>query len=565
MDGGLEASSLQDWSAHFLPEYEAWGWTPVSPSDIDELGRQLGRVPRSVIAVASRCRCGKPQVIVNRPISPDASGRLTVFPTLFWLTSPYLVKAVSVLEGAGWVGRMREHLSDPLVAQGMQAAHEATARLRLRLCRDEDLNMLQEQSLRQYQVLAETGVAGMRRTDGVKCLHAHLADYLGRSKADPEAINPIGRAVAELLLSRGVDLLGECVPPSDRVAAIDIGSNSVRLFVAEWQGESSDDREAEDRRDSEGEPKPTTRRRLRPVVRELVMTRLSGGMQPGGRLGETAVDKTIRALSTFAAKAAEAGVLYPVGAATAAVRDAANGGELLVRVFETTGLSLPVITGEQEAELTFLGVLHGFGEKGKRPLVTVDVGGRSTEIVVGDGEGSIVWRKSMPLGAVRLTEECISSDPVSPQELASLRKVVAATLEKGLTELALVNGDIERTDGSPAAMQPEVAAVAGSATTLAAIQLGLERYDPDAVHGSRWSTREVTGLIERLAAMSLAERRLVKGLTPERADIIVAGLVVLEQCLLLLGADDFAVSEADLLQGLIWSRSPIDAPFPKGI
>lgn len=571
-------------STHFRPEYEAWGWTPVSTSDIEELERQLGRAPRSVIAVAARCRCGKPQVIVNRPISPNASGRPTVFPTLFWLTSPYLVRAVSVLEGAGWISRMRERLTDPLVAQGMHASHEATARLRLGLCDRDELRRLREASPRQYQVLVEAGVAGMRRTDGVKCLHAHLADYLGRSKATPDAVNPIGRAVAELLLRRGIDLMGESLPATGRVAAVDIGSNSVRLFVGEWQpkgatGESEDAAAAG----------VDAGWRLRPIHRELVSTRLAAGMKAGGQLEPAAVEKTVAALENFAAKAAELGAAPAVGAATAAVRDAATGGELLMRIWETTGQSVPMITGDQEAELAFLGVLNGFGNK-RRPLATIDVGGRSTEIVIGDAAGRIVWRKSMPMGAVRLTEECVSSDPVSDEDLASLRRRAAATLENVTAELgdaigsamstgisaeigAEINAEIGETEsgkrvplsGTSAGLPLDVAAVGGTATTAAAIQLGLASYDPDAVHESRWRASDVTALIERLAALPLAERRTVKGLEPGRADIIVAGLVILEQCLVALGADDFHVSEADLLQGLIWNRRPIDASFTNGI
>lgn len=547
---------MSDVTTEFLPEYEAWGWTPVTAADLEELRRQLGRAPRGVVAVASRCRCGKPQVIVNRPIVADRSGRLTVFPTLFWLTSPYLVNAVSALEGAGWISRMRERLDDPEVAAAMQATHEATVRLRLRLCRPEELRALEEQSPRQRRVLDETGVAGMRRTDGVKCLHAHLADYLGRLKVDPSAVNPIGRATAELLLSQGIDLLGACLPPTRRVAAIDVGSNSVRLFVGEWQPAQASRSQGhiDDARGRAGDGGEDLNpiapsRRLRPVVRELVTTRLGKGMQPGGRLEQGPREKTLAVLSAFAARALEAGVPHPVGAATAAVRDAADGAALLREVWEATGLSLPAISGEREAELTYLGVLRGFGEAGGRgPLVTMDVGGRSTELVVGGGDGKILWRTSLPLGAVRLTEAWVSTDPVSREELGSLRKAAAAVLEAVREPLAAVQ------EQWMSGGKPEVAAVAGSATTLAAIKLELERYDPDAVHGSRWRTQDVTEVLERLAAMPLAERRRVKGLMPERADIIVAGLTVLEQCLLMLGADEFRVSEADILLGLVWSR-----------
>lgn len=517
---------------HFRPEYEAWGWTPVTPSDLQHLKEQLGREPRSVLAVAARCRCGKPQVVVNRPVSPDASGRLTVFPTLFWLTSPYLVREVSILEADGWIGRLRAQMSDPELATGMQASHAATAQLRLRLAPAQDVRALAEASPRQYQALAESGVAGMRALDGVKCLHAHLADYLGRSKANPDAVNPIGREVARLLLSRGVDLMGDCMPTAGRVAAIDVGSNSTRVFVGEWRESGN--------RDGGGP-------QLEPVFSDLEMTRLGAGLDARGAFQKDAIEKTLAALKAFSQKANDLGAAPPVGGATAAVREAADGGELLVDIWEKTGLSVPLLSAEREAELAYLGVFRSLQLEASRPLATIDVGGRSTEIVIGDESGRILWKESFPLGAVRLTEECVSTDPVSPAEIATMREAARTILDQGL------RGQVA-SGGRPPSLA--VAAVGGTATTVAAVGLGLEVYDPRAVHGSNWQLQDVTALIQRLAALPLEKRRTVAGLAPGRADVIVAGLILLEQCLLALKAADFTVSEADLLQGLIWSLRP---------
>ena len=164
-------------------------------------------------------------------------------------------------------------------------------------------------------MLGETGVAGMRRTDGVKCLHAHLADYLGRSKANSRAVNPIGRAVAELLLRRGIDLLGECSPCRQGGSPpIDIGSNSVRLFVGEWQpkgatGESEERGGCGSQRGVAAAPHPSRARQYPPRSRD----------EGGGQLEPAAVEKTVAALENFAAKAAELGAAPAVGAATAAV------------------------------------------------------------------------------------------------------------------------------------------------------------------------------------------------------------------------------------------------------
>lgn len=512
--------------------FAMWGWTEATDADLEILQRQLGRRPRGVVAVAARDRCGEPQVIVNRPILMDEAGRRTVFPTLFWLTSPYLVREVSVLEASGWIGRLRERLlEEPEWAEALRAAHAATARLRLELCSPGELEALRAESPRQYQALVETGVAGMRGDTGVKCLHAHLADYLARRKAEPGAVNPIGREVARLLLQRGVDLLGDCVPRTGRVAAIDAGSNSVRLWVGEWREEDGG-------------------ARLKPVHRELVTTRLGAGLGPGQALDPGAAAATLEAVDRLARRAAQLGAAPPVGAATAAARDAADGGAFLLRVWEETGQSLPQLSGDQEAELAYLGVLTGFEAGPAGPLWVIDVGGRSTEMVLGDAEGRILWRRSFPLGAVRLTDEHIQSDPVSQEELAAVRRAARAGLD--VAEIEAVKRELATAGGGSASAR--VAAVGGTATTAAAIGLEMRVYDPGRVHGSRWSREQVTELVHRLAALSLEERRKVAGLPPQRADIIVAGLCILEQCLEVLGAATFSVSEADLLQGLIASR-----------
>jgi len=283
------------------------------------------------------------------------------------------------------------------------------------------------------------------------------------------------------------------------------------------------------------------------------MTRLAAGVtrkveedaETGGRLPEAAVEKTLAALARFSEQAAELGAAAPVGGATAAVRDAADGGEFLVQIWEETGLSVPLLAAEREAELAFLGVLRGLEQQGPHALAVVDVGGRSTEIVIGDASGEILWKGSFPLGAVRLTEACVTTDPIAPQELDAMRKKAQAVLVQAEEAWKALG------------QRPEplgVAAVGGTATTLAAIGLGLETYDPSAVHQSAWKLDDVTELIQRLAAMPLKERRRVTGLQPERADVIVAGLVILEQSLVALQREIFWVSEADLLQGLLWSR-----------
>lgn len=247
------------------------------------LAAQLGRKPSAVVAVARRCFCNKPQVIVNDPLPKGKDGLLTPFPTLFWLTCPYLVKSVDRLEAAGWIARLREEMlshetsSDETVSGAtssdttasetasseatafeemdseetssermtrreattkeaafeettpeemasektmsketrsrhvthmMRLAHRDHAKLRLALCDPDQLETLRQQSPGKYQVIAETGIAGMRNEDGVKCLHAHLADLLGRCNDTSRPINPIGKKVLQLLEADGVDVNG---------------------------------------------------------------------------------------------------------------------------------------------------------------------------------------------------------------------------------------------------------------------------------------------------------------------------------------------------------------------
>src|SRR5690606_18814737 len=173
------------------------------------------------------------------------------------------------------------------------------------------------------------------------------------------------------------ELEGGLLAGAGRVAGIDVGSNSVGLFVGGWQAA-----------DKAQGPRP----RLEPVHCDLEMTRLAAGVtrkveedaETGGRLPEAAVEKTLAALARFSEQAAELGAAAPVGGATAAVRDAADGGEFLVQIWEETGLSVPLLAAEREAELAFLGVLRGLEQQGPHALAVVDVGGRSTEIVIGD-------------------------------------------------------------------------------------------------------------------------------------------------------------------------------------
>lgn len=188
--------------------YDEYGWTPFTDKDKEALRRWIGREPRPVLAVAYRGDDGAPWVVVNDPLPKNNDGRFFPFPTLFWLAWPPVVQAIDRLESAGWIGRLRENIFDDDGDEStdrrrrLRNAHKETARLRLQLVDPQALNRVKQCAPDQYRVLAETGVAGMRHTDGVKCLHAHYADYLGRPRSVPAAVNPIGEMTAALLKDR---------------------------------------------------------------------------------------------------------------------------------------------------------------------------------------------------------------------------------------------------------------------------------------------------------------------------------------------------------------------------
>lgn len=535
-------------------------WSPCTERDLDVLHRQLGRAPRGVLAVARRCRYGAPQVIVSDPLPRSEDGKVRPFPTLFWLSCPYLIKAVGGLESQGHIAAFQERLRvDPAFAREMAAAHRRYAQLRLAVADPAVLHAVRHEAPEQYRVIAERGVAGIAAADGVKCLHTHLADYLGRGAgqgggtAEP-GVNPVGRAVCELLLARGVDLAGSpacraCAHagrPAPRdgepVAAIDIGSHSVRL----WLGRSA-------RRDGSGK-RPggwqVTRRRR-------ALTRLGAGAAThesqgdGVALSAGAVQATLEALAAFARECRAVGAT-PVAAATAAVRRARDGGAFLRRVFEETGISAPLVSGEEEASLAFLGAVRslpaaaGGGEAADGLCAVVDVGGGSTEVAVGSPGGDVLARASVPLGAVQATEAFRLGAPADPGQVAKVRSEARRQIEQAEALSSVL-------DEYPLS---RVIAVGGTATSLAAVKLGLTRYEPERVHGTRLGAGELAQLVDRLAGLDLEARRQVPGLEPERADVIVAGGAVLCGVLAALGTERFTVSEADILEGLLWRTYP---------
>jgi exopolyphosphatase / guanosine-5'-triphosphate,3'-diphosphate pyrophosphatase len=289
-----------------------------------------------------------------------------------------------------------------------------------------------------------------------------------------------------------------------RVAVVDMGSNSTRLLVADVDG--------------------TTATLL---DRRTTVTRLGEGVDATGRLSDAALGRVERALADYRKAIDECHADTAIGVLTSAVRDAANGEQFVARVRDVYGIDAREIPGEEEARLTFRGAT--FGRTDAEHVAVVDIGGGSTEIVTGGG-----FRTSLQMGVVRFSERFLHHDPPAATELQGLTQAVREILGAALPAQT----------GAGALI-----AVAGTATTAAAIAHDIEPYDPDKVHGAHIAIGDLEEILARLAILPLAERREVRGLHPDRAPTIVAGIAILLECTRAFGLDELEISEHDLLLG----------------
>jgi len=295
------------------------------------------------------------------------------------------------------------------------------------------------------------------------------------------------------------------------VAVVDIGTNSTRLLVAEVDGDA-----------------------VTELVRESIVTRLGEGVDATGALGEEPQARVFAALDKYATAIEEHAATVRRVVMTSAVRDASNGAEFADTVHSRYGLEGSTLSGDEEARLSFLGATTARDDSD--PLLVIDIGGGSTELVVGS-RGSVDFHVSTQVGVVRHSERHLHTDPPTAEELAALAADARPTIE--------------------AAVPPEVrarvsgaVAVAGTATSCASIDLELDPYDPARVEGHTLSRTRIEELRDRLAALPLAERRDVTGLEAGRAPTIVAGTVVLLEVLGAFGLNAVEVSERDILWGV---------------
>jgi exopolyphosphatase / guanosine-5'-triphosphate,3'-diphosphate pyrophosphatase len=298
-----------------------------------------------------------------------------------------------------------------------------------------------------------------------------------------------------------------------RTAVIDIGTNSTRLLVADVD--------------------PATGR-VTDLHRESQVTRLGDGVDAGGSLCEEAMQRVFSTLTGYRATMDRLACERNMAVLTSAVRDAANGADFTEQVRSTFGLDAQVLSGDEEAQLTFLGAMSSRA-RDDEPTVVIDIGGGSTEFIVGSGRKAS-FHVSVQAGVLRMSERHIHSDPPAPSELQALAADTRAIFLAGLPP--------EQRAGITRAI-----AVAGTATSAAAIDQELDPYDPERVHGYPLLLATVELLIARLADMTEDRRRQVVGLHPDRAPTIVAGMILLAAAMRGFDLDRVEVSEHDILRG----------------
>jgi len=298
-----------------------------------------------------------------------------------------------------------------------------------------------------------------------------------------------------------------------RVAAIDCGTNSIRLLIADVVGDEVSD-----------------------VARRMEIVRLGEGVDRTGRLAPEAIERTRRALLGYAAEIAELGVGRVRMCATSASRDAANADDFTAMVRATLGVAPEVITGDEEARLSFIGAVRGLAAEA--PYLVVDIGGGSTEFVVGAAE--VRHAISVDIGCVRMTERHLHGDPPTPAEITAAERDITTAVD---TALRTVSGHGTAT----------LVGLAGSVTTVAALALNLPGYDAARIHHARIPYDDVAKVTFDLLGATVADRRDLPVMHPGRADVIGAGALILRTIMERAGKSSVIASEHDILDGIALS------------
>ncbi|MFZ0386180.1 MAG: Ppx/GppA phosphatase family protein [Solirubrobacteraceae bacterium] len=299
------------------------------------------------------------------------------------------------------------------------------------------------------------------------------------------------------------------------VAVVDIGSNSVRLLITD----KSDDGE------------------ITELDRQANVTRLGQGVDTSNTLADEAIERTYKVLADYAERIDQHHCDEKLAVLTSAVRDSDNGQEFAQTIEERYGLTPHVLKGDEEARLTYLGATGERDHADTTPTLVVDIGGGSTELIIGAGP-EVRFSVSTQAGVVRQTERHLHDDPPTDEQMEALANDVREILADNVPEefrTAVRTG----------------IAVAGTATSLAAIAQHLDPYDPEKVHGYELSTDECDRILGELSAMTLEQRRAVPGLHPDRAPTIIAGVLIFKEVVRMFGLTTIEVSEHDILRGAV--------------
>ena len=461
----------------------------MNDADIARVGELLGRIPQGQFEIVVRTKSGDPVVLRNAPFLDDG----TPMPTRYWLLGEHETVIVGRLEASGGVNQAEADIGPTALIE----THERYAAER-----DAAIDPAHT-GPRPFG-----GVGGTRI--GVKCLHAHFGWWLAVGN------DPVGQWVADKLgISRDDYVVVNSVRSrpvfTSPVAAIDIGTNSTNLLIVDPQGNE--------------------------IVREVNVTRLGKGVASSGVLDDSAINSTVQQLAVYASLLKQHKVETFRVTATEACRRASNANTFLDQAETVLGKRPEIISGAEEGQLAFRGALSKL-EPHKGITIVVDIGGGSTEVMIGQ-DNSLQHASSFPVGAVVLSETELHRDPPRPEELTNAIGLVTDFMDD------LVREQPQVLDAT------RVVGVAGTIVTIAAVELGIARFDPVALHGMTLTREAAEDVFRTLATESLADRKSNPGLPAERADVIVGGCCALVGIMRRLRLPSITVSVHNLLDGVV--------------
>ena len=519
----------------------------VGRRDQAVIAGELGRAPRDLTGIAARCPFGYPAVIETAPVLTGGAPN----PTLLYLTCPSLAAVISRVEESGGVRQFRTQCREDAESRDVlsQITELYQERRRALACEHVEAAPLGAR--------LGAGIGGPEGPESASCLHAYAAALLAilsRWLTDSEVeISPTTLMPADEAAGAAADMeaaLGEEHPLLPRArqawlrflpslesawcadgrcsrwdtglrpAAIDVGTISVRLLVADMAGE-----------------------RPRSLVRRTEVTRLGEGLRPGGSLDEAARRRTEEVVARYAAEARRFGADSILVAGTSATRDAADGADFMHSLGRDNGVAAIVLSETREAGLAYTGAcLDVPGD----PIV-IDIGGGSTEITRRFQNG-LLRTVSLEVGASRATDRWLLSDPPTTGEIADVMEDAERAIGSVAYRFIASQTDLQAREPLP---EVPLVGVAGTVTTLACIDAGLKTYNSDLLHLRPLSRKAVRGLVTRLSRLTTAERAALPCMQAGRGSVIVAGAIILLAAMDALGYDRLIVSEKDLLDGMV--------------